>query len=359
MRKTFIWVFTVFLAGMIVVNPAQSLEAGRSALVLCANVLIPSLLPFFICANILIYSGGAAFFGRFLSFFMKPLFNVNGAGALALATGMISGYPSGAAVTCRLYDAGAVTRDEAHRLLAFTNNSGPLFIMGAVGVGIYGSPRLGVILYVSHVLAALLTGVVFRFFGAGGKALPSAPSTANDAQNLLGNAISDSVKSIINLCGYVVFFAVLTAVLEKSGIIGLLTTMFVGTKADTSLLLTKGLFEMATSISAVRSTNFAAVSCVLAVGGLSVLFQTQSFTSKSGLSIKTYIFGKLLCGGFSALITRLILAFNPVEIEVFAAAVTSLKIKMFLYYLLGAFGMGISIFALFSFISLIFLGRKR
>lgn len=161
MNRYIIWIFTGALAAMITLNPHISLTAAREALLLCGNVLIPSLLPFFICANILILTGAAVFFGRYLGFLMRPLFRVGGAGALALITGMISGYPSGAAVTCKLYEAGAIDRDEAHRLLAFVNNSGPLFIMGAVGVGIYQSPKLGVILYISHIAAALFTGMVF------------------------------------------------------------------------------------------------------------------------------------------------------------------------------------------------------
>lgn len=359
MNRYIIWIFTGALAAMITLNPHISLTAAREALLLCGNVLIPSLLPFFICANILILTGAAVFFGRYLGFLMRPLFRVGGAGALALITGMISGYPSGAAVTCKLYEAGAIDRDEAHRLLAFVNNSGPLFIMGAVGVGIYQSPKLGVILYISHIAAALFTGMVFRFYGAKSlKGRAPCPKSAPMEHNILGRAVTDSLKSVITLCGYVVFFAVLAAALDRAGILFALSRIFAFTSENNRTLLSKGIFEIATGISAAKNADFSAVSSVLAWGGISVLFQTQSFTSKSGLSLKTYFFGKLLCGGFAALITKVILLIHPVEVEAFSAAGIT-KIKMFLYYLLGGMGLTIGIFALFSFISLITTKKSR
>ena len=58
--------------------------------------------------------------------------------------------------------AGAVSREEAERLLGFCNNSGPAFIVGAVGAGIFGSPSVGLALYGIHILAAVLTGLLLR-----------------------------------------------------------------------------------------------------------------------------------------------------------------------------------------------------
>lgn len=63
---------------------------------------------------------------------MRPLFNVPGEGAFPFIMGIISGYPIGAKIVSDFKDNNICTPIECERLLAFTNNSGPLFIVGTV-----------------------------------------------------------------------------------------------------------------------------------------------------------------------------------------------------------------------------------
>lgn len=58
-----------------------------------------------------------------------------------------------------------MTRGEAERLLAFCNNSNPVFLISVLGAGVFGSVRTGVWLWLIHILSALLTGLVFRRSG--------------------------------------------------------------------------------------------------------------------------------------------------------------------------------------------------
>ncbi len=62
-----------------------------------------------------------------------------GIGAYAFIMGIISGYPVGAKIVTEFRKNGDCSRAEAERLLAFTNNSGPLFIIGTVGISMFGN----------------------------------------------------------------------------------------------------------------------------------------------------------------------------------------------------------------------------
>ena len=53
--------------------------------------------------------------------------------------------------------------------------------------------------------------------------------------------------------------------------------------------------------------NISIISFLIGFGGLSVLFQVYSIIAKENISIKPYIYGKLLQGIFSFLITFLLL----------------------------------------------------
>ena len=151
----------VFMAAMLQ-NANTAGDACREALEMCARLLIPSLFPFFVLSGYLNRVGLPGLLGRLLAPFAVRLFGVSGAGASAFVIGLMGGYPSGAAYIADMERSGSITAREAERLLAFCNNSGPAFIVGAVGLGVFGSVRCGLILYGIHVFAAFLSGLVFR-----------------------------------------------------------------------------------------------------------------------------------------------------------------------------------------------------
>ena len=151
----------------LLVDPQSAMEAARNGLALCGNVIVPSLFPFFVLSSLVVDLGLAGYLGRLLERVMRPLFRVNGACASALALGFIGGYPVGARTAIALYQSGMCTRTEAQRLLAFCNNSGPAFILGVVGAGVFASSRVGVLLCLAHALASVCVGVLFRFYRGG------------------------------------------------------------------------------------------------------------------------------------------------------------------------------------------------
>lgn len=153
---TLICIFILFL----LLFSKNNLVAAKAGLNLWANSVLPSLLPFFIATELLSYTNVVPLCGKLLNRFMRPIFNVPGEGAFALLMGIISGYPVGSKIVTNLKEQNLCTDIEAERLLAFTNNSGPLFIIGTVGIGMFYSSYIGLILFVTHILACLTT----RFF---------------------------------------------------------------------------------------------------------------------------------------------------------------------------------------------------
>jgi nucleoside recognition membrane protein YjiH len=75
-----------------------------------------------------------------------------------------SGYPTGARLTALFRKQKRITAEEAQRVLSFCSTSGPLFMMGAVAIGMMGSPEGGTIILASHYIAAILIGLAFRFY---------------------------------------------------------------------------------------------------------------------------------------------------------------------------------------------------
>ena len=148
----------------LVVYPREGVAAALAGLRIFWEVVLPSLLPFFVLSEILLGMGVVHFLGVLLEPLMRPLFNVPGVGAFALSMGLAAGYPMDAVITGKFRRNKMCTRVEGERLLSFTNTADPLFIFGAVAVGMFGRPDLGVVLAIAHYVASFTVGIVFKYY---------------------------------------------------------------------------------------------------------------------------------------------------------------------------------------------------
>ena len=307
--------------------PQEAMEAAREGLRLCYNVILPSLFPFFVLSALVVDLGLAGYIGRALEGLMRPLFRVPGACASAFVLGFVGGYPVGARTALSLYQKGMCTKTEAERLLAFCNNSGPAFILGVVGAGVFASSRVGVLLYLAHAAASVCVGLLFRFYrGEEGRREGRAAPTfqAERFTTAFTGAIKNSFLSTLNICAFVVFFTVVIKLLFLSGLLpglagvlgALLSPLGFSTRWAERLLT--GLIELTSGVwtltgAGTMSGKLSMAAFLLGWAGLSVHCQVLSFIGGSGLSVRTYIGGKLLHGGLSALFIGLLLRLFPLE----------------------------------------------
>lgn len=311
----------------LIAAPGEAIAGAKAGLTLCANVIIPSLFPFFVVASLVVDLGLAAYLGRALEPIMRPLFRVSGSCASAVALGFIGGYPVGARTALQLYQQGLCSKTEAERLLAFCNNSGPAFILGVVGAGVFGSGRVGLLLYFTHAAASLLVGLLFRFYGGREPRRVSPPRSATfetvRASTAFTGAVIKSVTSTLNICAFVVFFSVILRLLTVGGILAaaarFLSLFGVGSQWAQRLL--SGLLELSSGVTSLTGAGRQGVSMaafMLGWAGLSVHCQVLSFLGDSGLSPRTYLAGKLCHGLTAAALTAAVTRLFPLAAPVSA-----------------------------------------
>jgi len=305
--------------------PEQSMEAGRQGLQLCANVIVPSLFPFFVLSSLVVELGMARYLGRALERLMWPAFRVNGAGASALVLGFVGGYPVGARTAIQLYEKGLVSRTQVQRMLAFCNNSGPAFILGVVGTGVFGSGRIGLLLYMTHMAASLCVGLLFRFYGkedahsTRAQRMP-AQFQAMRFSTAFTASIKNSFSAVLNICAFVVFFTVVIRLLFQCGIMAAAAQLLqpLGFDHTRAAQLLTGLVEVSSGVTSVAGTGPLAdrvsmAAFMLGWAGLCVHCQVLSFMGDSGLSSGTYLVGKMLHGLLSALFTAVLARLFPLS----------------------------------------------
>lgn len=307
----------------LIAAPDQAAAGAKSGLSLCFNVIVPSLFPFFVLSALVVDLGLAARLGRALEGIMRPLFRVSGSCAAAVALGFIGGYPVGARTALQLYEQGLCSKSEAERLLSFCNNSGPAFILGVVGAGVFGDSRVGFLLYLTHALASLLVGLLFRFHGGNDRStVPhhTKPIGTVTLPSAFTGAVTRSLQNTLNICAFVVFFSVVLQLLTAFGLLGTLAAALsrLGFEEVWARRLVAGLLELSSGVSSLSGgggfSGLASMAAfMLGWAGLSVHCQVLAFLTDSGLSPRTYLAGKLCHGLLAAALTWLLSRFLPME----------------------------------------------
>lgn len=309
----------------LVLYPDTALEAAKDGLTLFLNVVFPSLLPFFILSEIMLALGIVHFIGVLFEPLMRPVFNVPGEGAFVLSMGLAAGYPMDAVITARFRKQRMCTQIEGERMLAFSNTADPLFIFGAVAVGMFAIPGIGKTLALAHYISAFLVGITFRFYGMGDRTMSperhrsgnilgravEALVKARDEDGrpfgqIMGDAVNDSIKTLWMICGFIMLFATMVRMIDVVGLYPTIAMPFemVFRLAGTELSLVKasvaGLLEIdlgavaAAKAAAPLVQQVAVAGAIIAWSGLSVHGQVASVLTGTDIRMQPYVLARLL-----------------------------------------------------------------
>ncbi|GAK04068.1 membrane protein [Geomicrobium sp. JCM 19037] len=339
------------LAVSLMLFPQQSLEASLRGLSIWWDVVFPSLLPFFIISELLIAFGVVSFIGAYMEPLMRPLFRVPGTGGFVWAMGLASGYPAGAKLTTRLWEDGRISTIEAERLVSFTNSSNPLFIFGAIAIGFFHDPALGIVLAAAHYGGNIIVGLIMRFHGTQTEQSTkkkSFPSLAKAFHLLheerikderpigkkLGDAVQSSVQTLLMIGGFIILFSVLNEVLSLlrfteifAAFIHVLLAM-IGLSSDFGIPIVSGLFEMTLGSQLVSLTDTPlkqqaiVTSFLLAFAGLSAQAQAASLLAPTAIRFLPFFVARIMQGFFAACIAAVTFdwLYQPKSAHVFTGA---------------------------------------
>ncbi|WP_207178024.1 nucleoside recognition protein [Anaerocellum diazotrophicum] len=298
-------------------NPQLIIQSTTKSAIIWWEKVLPSLFPYFLIINVLIESKLINYLSNIFFLPSKKIFKLSPNGFLAMIIGMLTGYPVGSKMVCNLYSQKLISKNEAVRLLYFVNNSGPLFIIGTVGINLLGSRKYGYILFFTHIFASLIIALCStRFVQSEILSVSELYKPLNfDIGNVLSKSVKDSIESILIIGGFITLFFNLNSILEYFKIYHLICNLLRYTGVDASLIkgLLYGFFEITNGCLQININplpiwqKLIASELIISWGGLSVHFQTISFLTAVGLQSSHYIIGKLIHCVLSALLTIIIL----------------------------------------------------
>lgn len=273
--------------GLLLARSAEAAQAVRDGLALCAGSVIPALFPFLAVSGLLtaLDAGASPALGP-----LARLLGCSQAGARAFLLGLTGNYPVGARTVAQLYRRGGISRREAGRLLLFSNNCGPAFILGVAGLGCFGSLRAGVLLWGVHILAALVIALALPRRAAEPPERPGSVPPRTPLVPALIAAVRDAAGTMVYICGFVVFFLVLLRVLGR--VTGLSHPVLSG-----AVELTQGILALPHT-----RRGFVWAAGLLGWGGLSVHGQSAAVLSGTDLPMGPYLAAKAAHAAVSVLL---------------------------------------------------------
>lgn len=331
---------------LILLFPQRSLEAALNGLSVWLDIVLPALLPFFIVSEIMIGLGLVDFISVLLNPIMKPLFRCPGNSSFIWVMSITSGYPMGAKLVSSFYQAGKISKEEGQRILSFCSTSGPLFMIGAVGIGMLASSQAGRLIAFSHYSSAIILGLIYRFYSSPkpesflGKSQEARKKTASELISqafqemasarkrdgrsfgaLMGDAVRNSMNAQFLIGGFIVLFSVILNLLLEIGLIqGIANALqiFIPSAPHLSNFIhgiCAGVMEVTMGCKLVSdsiapfSYKLVAISFLIGWSGFSINSQAAGLLAKTPISIPTYLLTKLGHGIVSALITWAMVTF--------------------------------------------------
>lgn len=307
MKRIPFFAVILFLLFFLLRFPAESLRASRQGLELWMNTLLPTLLPFMILSNLLLYSGILDRISGFRGGSRSRLLGLSPYGLYALALGLLCGYPMGAKLTGDLYKNGRLSYTEAEYLLTFVNNPSPMFFSSYLILQCLKKPEWMLpsflILYSADLLCAVFFRILLRTHKNPGKpatvrrtftgnALATKMETSTGSPGAyIDLSIMNGFETITRLGGYILLFSLLSAAIghfwpeHMPGRLFLLGILEIST----------GLHNLASSSLNPQLLYALSMGCT-SFGGLCILAQTLGVLGESQLPTRTYLTAKCLCG---------------------------------------------------------------
>lgn len=314
-------IFAFITCFYLIINYSKSISSGiKTGLLICANIIIPSLFIFMVFTSYFQKSGGIFLVSKILSPFTKYVLHIDKSLGGVILLSLIGGYPVGGKLISSLVEENKIDLKTAEKMLPFCVNAGPSFLITAVGVSMYKSLTFGIYLYTTQILASLLLLSIFCRNTKNKSYGKEQNCNVNFAQ-CFTSSVSQSVTTLIGLCGYIVFFSALTSFLKDNNFIyNFLNNIHLSnslSKVISDILI--GLLEVTGGI-----VNFATYpqNCVsiilflISFSGISVIFQVLSFFKEYKVSAGKFIMMKVVHGAFTVLVGKILYPIFMANIKV-------------------------------------------
>ncbi len=334
-------IFFILATAAILGFPSITSAGAFEGLKISARIIIPALFPFTVIALFLVKSSALDFLTIKLNKVTQKLFKLDGNEFTVIVLSLLGGYPVGAKLTEGLYKTGKISIYKAKRLMRFAINPSPAFFITVVGLNIFKSKEVGIILFVSNLLSCLILSCFNPV-----KSLKTSQNVFTENQHLsFSKAFVDSVaegaKTILIISAFVTFFGAVASVIKSA----IPNPVVYGTICP--------ILEISFGATEFLKTGFPPFlfSFILAFGGISTICQVKQAAGIVNLKFSFLLFYRIIHGAFSTIVSFVLFKIFPIATETISNGV-EIKIGTLPLFLPSVF------LIIFSALFLMFANKK-
>ncbi len=305
----------VCLCAYLLLDSEGAILRAREAMILWTEAVAPAMFPFLVLLPVFTDEENRRAYEFLFGKIMKRVFLLPESSAACAVIGMIAGTPAGAIAVRRGMRNESLTQKQACTCLHLSTGVSPVFMISAVGQGMFSDAWTGVRIAVSVWTAHWTSAAVFARLPLFEKAVHA----GSNAKAESAGAVRDGVLSVLTVCGWMVAFSVFLGALPKP---------------------IYAIFEVSTGakhFASLENPHLASALC--AFGGFCVIFQSLSVCGIVDVSKCAFIALRLFSGalafGISHLIGRVKVSSFPLNMDAFSvsallAAILALLLFAFL-----------------------------
>lgn len=293
----------LFFCVMLITNFEICKKSIIHSLSLCSQTLIPSLFPFMFLSSFITQSGVLESTSPFLNKISYRIIGMPYCVTVVFILSIIGGFPVGAKMTKSLYERGAITQNQANRLLLFCVNPSPAFAVNAVGVSLFGSEQIGITIYISVIVSNMILALFSKCLDDKKKCDMSVKRKPSVSTAFV-NAGTDASASMIAICAYVLLFScfipLLCSLTENQSIHNFIygfTEVTIGCEALSKL------------------NNIPLIAGIIAWGGIAVHFQIMDCIERTNTDLRLFFASRLVSASISVIICDVLLKQFPVQVS--------------------------------------------
>lgn len=298
----------LFIGIVLISRPEEAKDSAARALKLCGDIVIPSLFPFLFLSAFISYSSTAKKVRQRKYALLTNRFLPDYEDACVFFLSAVGGFPVGAKTAVSFYEKGMISGETLKRLIFSCVNPSPSFAVTAIGLSLFSSARLGLIIYASVVISNIILYLVSGFiFGKGEITIRNEKSERVRFSEAFVSAGKSASDSMIGICCYVIIFCCLCDIMK----------IFI---PDGNVLAALyGVCEVTTGCQRLAALgNIPVIAGVIGWGGISVHFQIMDAVERSGMDIKLLFVSRAACAFLSAALCDILLKMFPTVAEAVA-----------------------------------------
>lgn len=292
------------------ISPLDYIAGTLSAFILYAKNVLPALFPFIFFNKMLTMIGSATELSMLLKKPLEKIYHAPAITGYVMIMSIFCGYPIGSKLTRDLYNSGAINKQSCFIISVLSNVCGPIFIIGTIS-SMFGSTKVGYIIYIAHLLSTFLNGFVYR---PKQKQLNTACNITTNYDDILSKSMIDSIISIATVGGYIAIMSFIITLSDKIELTNLVVSIFnnCGVDGEVTKSVWYGLFEMTRGLANLSYCHLSykisipIATFIVTFGGACIALQSLNYTAKCGVTVPKYLLSKLSQAIIATLISVLI-----------------------------------------------------